>query len=306
MRVLVLGGRGFIGRHAVDALIARGHDVVVGTRLDLPGDPRVRQAVFERLTRPAHWYPLLRGVDAVVNAVGILRERGPETYDAVHHRAPGALARACAYSGLRLVHVSALGLRASARSRFILSKIAGERAIAASGSRCSIVRPSLVDGEGGFGALWIRWFSRWPVHFVPASASGRIAALDARDLGEAIAVLCERPATRELCEVELGGTERRTMGAYLAALRPADLFPALRVPVPGWMARVLSHLCDLADFSPFSFGHFELLQHDNVPRENLLPVLLGRPPRTVGSSPVANDRRIRQPAAPINTAGTST
>jgi NADH dehydrogenase len=297
MVVLVLGGRGFIGRHVVEALIARGHEVVVGTRLNIPDNPRMRQAAFERLTRPAHWYPLLGDVDAVVNAVGILRERGHETYDAVHHRAAGALARACAYSGLRLVHVSALGLRKSARSRFIHSKIAGERAVGASGADVSIVRPSLVDGEGGFGASWIRWFAGWPVHFVPASARGRIAALDARDLGEAIAVLCEKEATPGLREVELGGSDWRTMRGYLAAMRPVGLFRALAVSVPSWMARALSHLCDVADFSPFSFGHFELLQHDNVPRENLLPVLLGRSPRTVGYGPRSNDRWTQQAAA---------
>lgn len=287
--ILVLGGRGFIGRHVVDALVARGHKVVVGTRLATLDESLARQTCFERLTRPAHWYPLLCGIDAVVNAVGILRERDGATYELVHHRAPAALARACAYRGLRLVHVSALGLRDTARSRFILSKLAGERAISASGSDYSIVRPSLVDGEGGFGARWIRWFARWPVHFVPADARGRIAALDARDLGEAIAVLCEKPVTPELREVELGGTDWRTMGAYLAAMRPLGLFRALTVPVPSWMARALSHLCDLAHFSPFSFGHFEILQHDNVPRENLLPSLLGRSPRSVGSRSSAKD-----------------
>jgi len=32
MRVLALGGRGFIGRHVVAALASRGHEVVAGTR----------------------------------------------------------------------------------------------------------------------------------------------------------------------------------------------------------------------------------------------------------------------------------
>jgi NADH dehydrogenase len=32
MRVLVLGGAGFIGRHAVAALLGRQHEVIVGSR----------------------------------------------------------------------------------------------------------------------------------------------------------------------------------------------------------------------------------------------------------------------------------
>ncbi len=288
MRVLVLGGTGFIGRHVAAALAARGHQVSIGTRQParaarrLPAALRaceLREVHFERLAKRSDWHVLVAGCHAVVNAVGILRPRGPATYDRVHHLAPAALAGACALGGRRLVHVSALGLSDAARSRFLQSKLAGERAIAASGAPYSIVRPSLLEGEGGFGARWLRWFARWPVHFVPADARGRIAVLDVAELGEAIAVLCEKPASAEWREVEVGGPAAPEMAEFLAALRAwHSPRPALRVLVPAWLARIVSHLCDFARFSPFSYGHLELLRHDNVPRPNRLPELLGRAP----------------------------
>jgi hypothetical protein len=43
-----------------------------------------------------------------------------------------------------------------------------------------------------------------------------------------------------------------------------------------------AHLCDLFHFSPFSYGHWILLQRDNVPSPNHLPELLGRAPTEVG------------------------
>ena len=285
MRVLVLGGTGFIGRHVALALTARGHEVVIGTRAPrraarrLPALLRgceLREAHFERLCTRRAWHSLVAGCDTVVNAVGILRERGAETYDLVHHRAPAALGAACAFGGRRLIHISALGLHEDAHSAFLTSKLAGERAIAASGARYSIVRPSLLDGEGGYGARWLRWVARWPVHFVPAVARGRIAVLHVVDLGEAIARLCEEASGFQ--EVELGGNAAFTMAEYLAVLRGKG---AVQISVAPWLARALSHLCDLAHFSPFSFGHLELLHRDNVPCPNALPRLLGREPLAV-------------------------
>jgi NADH dehydrogenase len=292
---MVLGGTGFIGRHVARALRERGHAAIIGTRRPrralarLPADLRdcdLRETHLEFLTTRYCWKPLLRGVEVVVNAVGILRERGCETYDRVHNMAPGALAVACERLHLRLIHVSALGLRKQALSRFIHSKILAERAIAATAADYSIVRPSLLDGDGGFGAEWIRRVARWPVHFIPVEAQGRMAPLHVRDLGEAIAVLCEARARPEWREVELGGGVRRTMADYLASLRALhDERPALRIPVPRLPARIAAHLCDLLHFSPFSFGHLELLRRDNAPRENLLAMLIGRAPTPVGREP---------------------
>jgi NADH dehydrogenase len=298
--VLVLGGTGFIGRHVVAELLARGRRVVIGTRrpgragrrLAGAGRCECREVHLERLTTTQSWLPLLAGVGVVVNCVGILRERGAATYDRVHHLAPAALAAGCARAGARLIHVSALGLHQEARSGFITSKLAGERAVAARGADYVIVRPSLLDGAGGFGARWLRWVARWPVHFVPADAVGRIAALHVHDLGRAIAVLCEAGAKPCGREIDVGGVESWTIGEYLAVLRSErSTRPALRIAVPPWLARVASHLCDAAHFSPFSFGHLELMRRDNAPRENALPALLGRAPTPLGGARSALTRR---------------
>lgn len=294
--VLVLGGAGFIGRHVVAALVAQGTATEIGSRHpdDITGrlpdiarsHPR-RQARFERLLTPEAWRGLLDGIDVVVNCVGILRRRGHETYDRVHHLAPAALAEACRRSGKRLVHVSALGLEAPARSGFLRSKRDGEAALRRSGADCCIVRPSLLDAPcGGYGALWLRRVARWPVHALPADATGRIAALDVRDLGEALAHLARKPRLAEPdgpAEYELGGDHAMPLRDYLATLRRLHTRrPALVLPIPGWLARIGSHACDLLHVTPFSFGHWELLRRDNCPRVNALPALLGRAPRRLG------------------------
>jgi uncharacterized protein YbjT (DUF2867 family) len=286
MRILVLGGAGFIGRHAVAALVKRDHTVVIGSRFAsdrLAGDaPAVIRVRLHETVDAATWMPIIGDFDAVLNCVGILRERFRESYDAVHHRSPAALSRACAAANVRYVHVSALGLSAKASSRFIRSKIAGERAIADSGADYTIARPSLLDGTDGFGSQWLRRVAAWPVHFVPADANGRLAALDVDDLGDALAVLCETRNAAGYREADLGGCDELTIAELLATLRCSQFLKATVIRVPSMIVRVAAHVFDLFHLTPLSWGHVELMRSDNRPAINALPSLLGREPKRVG------------------------
>lgn len=295
--VMVLGGSGFIGRHAIEALSLRPCRIVIGSRDPARLDERLprllrycerRQARFELLLESADWRRVLDGVDIVVNCVGILRQRGRASYERVHHLAPAALASACHERGVRLIHVSALGLDAPVRSRFLKSKRAGEAAVRDSGADCHIVRPSLLDGDGGYGAKWLRRVARWPVHLVPADAAGRIAVLDVRDLGEALARVAFGLSSTgndftDEREHDVGGGHARMLGEHLLALRRLHTpRRAWQLPIPAWLARLASHACDLLHVTPYSYGHWELLRRDNVPRRNRFSELLGRDPRPVG------------------------
>jgi uncharacterized protein YbjT (DUF2867 family) len=279
--VLVLGGNGFIGSHIVKQLQRAQATVLVGTssRSVARGTSNARLVQFHQMSSRQTWLDVLYGVDVVVNAVGILRERPFERYEQLHHHAVESLAEACAARGIRLIHLSILGVESSAKSRFVASKLRGEKAVRRSGADWYIVRPSLVDGEGGNGARWFRRVARWPVHFSPSNAVGRFAAVDANDVGEAITVLALGNSIGEKCNdrvFELGGDRVLTVFEYLTLLDPANR-RVIKIVVPGWFARIVSHICDLFHLTPFSYGHYELLQYKNYPERNRLTELLGRP-----------------------------
>lgn len=294
-RALLLGATGFIGSYVLRELQAQGMQVVAVRRhanFALVNSPDLRwiELPLQRMLSASDWQPHLREIDVVINCVGILRQRFGESYEAIHHQMPAALAQACTQSGVRLIHTSALSLHEGAKSRFLSSKLRGEQAIVASGCDHCIVRPSLIDGLGGFGASWLRMLASWPVHFVPVGATGQIAAVQAHDLGIAFAALASKLSLADWRQANLGGTRLFGYAQYLQLLRGAEAGhakPAMQLGLPNWISRIGSHLCDLFRFSPFSYGHWILLQRDNMPQPNDLPALLGREPMPVTYSRVA-------------------
>lgn len=295
--VLVLGGSGFIGKHILTALLKQGHNVIIGSRHPKRIEHKLPQAALHCARRTVHmekqldvasWQTPLIGVDVVINCVGILRQRGRETYARVHHQSVAWLAETCRQKNIRLIHVSALGLENAVTSRFLKSKLEGEQALRASGADWRIVRPSLLDGEGGYGAKWIRRVAHWPIVFLPADAKGKIAALDVAELGEAIAKIAvtriETECNRSAREFEVGGTNTQSLGELVANMRKLHISkPAFQISIPALLARAASHICDLLHVTPYSFGHYQLLRHDNCPSWNHLPELLGRMPKMIGA-----------------------
>lgn len=150
MNILLTGTTGFLGRHLHAALRHAGHTVVPVAR-SLGHD-------FNRLQTPADWAGLLVGVDAVINAVGIIGETRNQRFDVLHTRAPQALFAAAQAGGIqKVVQISAQGADASAFSAYHLSKRAADDAVRALPRPGWVLRPGLVFGPGGGSqALFLR------------------------------------------------------------------------------------------------------------------------------------------------------
>ena len=258
---LVLGGHGFIGRVIVQELRRRRIEVIVGTRgcnrtLEV-GERRVQ---FHKTTQ-TDWEDLIRGCDVVVNSVGILRQRWRESYEQVHHLAVRDLAAACAKLNVQLIHISVIGVNNPVRSRFLISKRRGERALKSSGANYHIVRASLIEGERGYGAKWFRRVANWPVHLTPAPARGRVAPIHVKDLARRIVDLVMYRFSVKIHEI--GGDRVFTFKEYLLHL--AKKPPLFHISVPTFIARAACHIFDLLHITPYSFGHYEVMRYDNVP-----------------------------------------
>jgi uncharacterized protein YbjT (DUF2867 family) len=241
MRVLLTGASGFIGRHLAPVLQAKGHTVVYAVRAragkDFGEGTNIGKASiavdFTRDVEPAAWLPRLHGVDAVINAVGILREHHSQTFRSLHVEAPAALFEACVEAGVgRVIQISALGADDHAQSRYHLSKRRADLHLAALPLAWTVVQPSLVYGSDGESARLFLTLASLPWIPLPGHGEQRIQPIHIDDLTAGIAALLDdRTTHRDV--VPFVGPEALSLRDYLAELRSSiGLGRARFVPVP--------------------------------------------------------------------------
>jgi uncharacterized protein YbjT (DUF2867 family) len=201
LKLLVTGGTGFVGTHLVNALLRRRHEVAVLERR--PGSTRNRynhsvEAVSGDVLDRASLERAAGGRDAVIHLVGIINEKGEQTFDRMHREATENVVAAMRAAGVRrLLHMSAMGSSEDAPSEYARTKAAGERAVRASGLDWTVFRPSVVFGPGdGFVSLLSAVVRRNP-GFIPVIGPGttRFAPVSVYDVARVFADALEKPGT---------------------------------------------------------------------------------------------------------------
>ncbi len=163
--VTVFGGSGFIGRHLVQRLAATGAVVRIAIRyredahfLKTMGDVGQITTMEADIADPEEIRRAVDGADWVINLVGIFFPRGRHTFENLHAKAPGIIAKCAKDAGCkRFVHISALGVREDAESAYAVSKAQGEKEVMEAFPDATIVRPSVVFGpEDNFFNMFAR------------------------------------------------------------------------------------------------------------------------------------------------------
>jgi uncharacterized protein YbjT (DUF2867 family) len=281
MRVLVTGATGFIGRAVAQALQRRGHAVVRVQRRPGTAGSEVLQADFAQVPRREWWAQRLAGIDAVVNAVGILRERPGQSFRALHTEAPIELFHGCLAAGVStVIQVSALGADAAARSAYHLSKKAADDVLRALPLRGAVVQPSLVYGPGGSSAALFNKLALAPVLPFPAAGRMPVQPVHIDDVVAGIVTLVEAPPA-PVATLAFAGPRPLALRDYLQDLRAA-LGEGGRVwvlPMPTFAFRAGAALAGHLPGSMLDVETADMLLAGNAAAQNALPELLGRPPK---------------------------
>jgi uncharacterized protein YbjT (DUF2867 family) len=293
-RVTIFGGSGFIGRHLVRRLAAHGDVLRIAVRdrvgagfLKPMGDvgqivPMAVDLADEQLVAAA-----VHEADLVVNLVGILYEKGRQSFRAVQAEGPGRIARAAAAAGVkRLVHLSAIGADADSPSDYARSKAAGEAAVRAAFPEAVILRPSVVFGPedqffNRFGAM-SRFLPALPVigaaprlEHLPGGGARinwlgdggpRFQPVYVGDVAAAIVHVLAHAECKGI--YELGGPRIYSLAEILRLVLATVGRKRLLAPVPFWLADLQASLFELAPKPVLTCDQVRLMQRDNIVAED--------------------------------------
>jgi uncharacterized protein YbjT (DUF2867 family) len=268
--IVITGGTGFVGEEIVKQLRNDGFPVRAIVR-EPPSAQWMRDRYGVELFHGNVLYaPSIEGAmknaNCVIHLVGIIREYRENTFERAHTQATKHVVDEAKRAGVkRYLHMSALGTRDNARSRYHQTKWAAEEYVRKSGLAWTIFRPSVIYGpkDKSVNTL-MKVIRRLP--FVPVLGPGttKIQPISVQNVAKAFVAAIHNDLsigkTYDLC-----GLEAFTWNELYDRLQLllGSRKPKIHLPLP--LARLQAALLErLLTNPPFTRDQLLMLEEDNV------------------------------------------
>lgn len=259
-RVLIFGGRGFLGRAVARELskkwVVFSSDRHKGPRSHIMASVTDKEQVDKAIKKSC--------ADYVVNLVGLTPLRKPKhsTYQDVHVNGVENIVGACKkYKVKKLIHVSALGADSGSSISYIKTKGQANELISASGLKHTIMKPSILFGEGG--EIIKQLDKALKVGFFPKLKSV-LAPVYVGDVARLISLALQDKVKEK--EIEIGGPEEMSM--FELAEKYFKHKGRKIKPVPLFLVKTGVLIMALLHLGGIGFDQYRFLDIDNAPKIN--------------------------------------
>lgn len=268
LRLVILGGTGFVGGHLLNRLARDGHRLTVLTRNRekhraigvIPGVRLKSTDVHD----PAQLRAAFAGADAVINLIGILNTSGRETFQRVHVELTDQVIEACKAVGVSRLHQMSALKAGQGLSQYLKTRGVADTLVRHSGLRWTLYQPSVIFGDGdGLVGRFVRILKLTPVLPLARSTS-KLAPTFVGDVVEAIARCVADDKLSLDRRFELYGPQVLTLGEIVAAIRDAAGLRTRIVPLPDALGRLQARFAERLPGKPFSLDNFRSLRTDSV------------------------------------------
>lgn len=272
MDILVTGGTGFIGTALCRELADRGHDVTAMARTPDDGVPKGVDAVLGDVTDYDSIEGAFEGMDIVVNLVALSPLFKPSGGDEMHERihvggTENVLRATEAHDVDAIVQMSALDADPSGPTAYLRAKGRAEQLVRDADLEWTILRPSVVFGEGGEFVEFTKMLTTPYVTALPGGGKTRFQPIHIDDLTVILAEAVEDDDHRgEIYEI--GGPEVLSLADVTELVYRAEGRSVSVLSVPMSLARLGLTIADPLSPIPFGRDQYRSLRLENVTQDN--------------------------------------
>ena len=274
MRVFVTGGTGFVGNHLVNALLDDGYQVRClvrpGSEKKLIGREAVEFWPGDIFDGEARLADGMEDCQAVIHLIGIIREfpRKGITFERLHYQAAVQVVNAAQAAGIRrYIHMSSLGTRPNARSRYHQTKYKAEEYVRQSALSYTIFQPSVIFGpDDNFVNLFKQLMIKTPLIPVVGDGSYQIQPVDVRTVARAFTLsLKEEKAIGRV--FQLPGRDRFTFNDILNIIARTLGKKIIKVYIPVGLIRIMAYFLEGLPGFPLARDQIVMLLDGNIGNE---------------------------------------
>jgi len=278
-RICIVGGAGFVGRALVRQAIESGHQVVVTTRHPARARDLLVQGVQVLKADVITGKGLSEAVqncDCVVNLVGLLFERGKNTFTAAHVAGAEHIVAACEAAGVaQLLHMSALlSEQGISDTNYGATKAAAEAVVQQSSLQWTIFRPSLIFGAQDSFLMRFKALSAVGPILPVIAGDARFQPIWVEDVARAFVMSIGNTQSKAQVYTLAGQhvyTFKTILSMWMQSLGRCRLFLA----VPSFAASLLALLSNFLPTPLITRDQLKLLKHDNVATAEAFPAAFG-------------------------------